>query len=119
MSGGYADLAGKVVVITGGSRGLGAQTAREFAEQGAKVCVVGRDAEALDGVVAGIVKGGGSAIAVQADVTDSTALAWVRELVTMIHLAKFTGAPPSRATPASADRSGPGSGASRWPTARP
>jgi len=79
MSGGYADLAGKVVVITGGSRGLGAQTAREFAEQGAKVCVVGRDAEALDGVVAGIVKGGGSAIAVQADVTDSTALAWVRE----------------------------------------
>lgn len=96
MSGGYADLAGKVVVITGGSRGLGAQTAREFAEQGAKVCVVGRDAEALDGVVAGIVQraaersssvdgggrgleDGGTAIAAIADVTDSAALAWVRE----------------------------------------
>ncbi|MBO2447387.1 SDR family oxidoreductase [Actinomadura barringtoniae] len=79
MSGEFKDLAGKVVVITGGSRGLGAQTAREFAGQGAKVCVVGRDAEALDGVVAGIVKDGGTAIAVTADATDSGALAWVRE----------------------------------------
>jgi 3-oxoacyl-[acyl-carrier protein] reductase len=81
MSGDYSDLTGKVVVITGGSRGLGAQTAREFAEQGAKVCVVGRDGEALEGVAADIVKKGGVAISVAADVTDSAALAWVRERV--------------------------------------
>jgi 3-oxoacyl-[acyl-carrier protein] reductase len=74
----YPDLAGKVVVITGGSRGIGARTARAFAAQGAKVCVVGRDKDALARVVAGITEDGGTAIDVAADVTDSTALDAVR-----------------------------------------
>lgn len=74
----FPDLAGKVVVVTGGSRGIGAQTARAFAAQGAKVCVVGRDSDALKSVVAGISDHGGTAVAVTADVTDSDSLAMVR-----------------------------------------
>lgn len=70
----YPDLAGKVVVITGGSRGIGAATAREFAGQGAKVCVVGRDRDALTQVADDITQAGGIAIAVTADVTDATAI---------------------------------------------
>jgi short-subunit dehydrogenase len=41
-------LAGKVVVITGGSRGLGLAMARVFLRRGAKVAVLARDPEALD-----------------------------------------------------------------------
>ncbi|NUR83196.1 MAG: SDR family oxidoreductase [Nonomuraea sp.] len=73
----YPDLAGKVVVVTGGSRGIGAETARGFAAQGARVCVVGRDQVALDKVRDEI--GGGLAVA--ADVTDAGALATLRERV--------------------------------------
>ncbi|MFI0469175.1 SDR family NAD(P)-dependent oxidoreductase [Saccharopolyspora sp. 5N102] len=70
----YPDLHGKIVLITGGSRGIGAQTARAFAAQGAKVCVVGRDRDALAAVVADITDQGGTAIPAVADVTDSAAL---------------------------------------------
>jgi 3-oxoacyl-[acyl-carrier protein] reductase len=76
---GYPDLRGKTVLVTGGSRGIGAHTARAFAAQGAGVCAVGRARAALDGVVTGITADGGTAIAVAADVTDATALADVRE----------------------------------------
>jgi 3-oxoacyl-[acyl-carrier protein] reductase len=75
----YPDLQDKTVLVTGGSRGIGAHTARAFAAQGAKVCVVGRDRDALDGVVSDLTSGGATAIAVAADVTDAAALARVRE----------------------------------------
>ena len=52
--GSYPDLAGKVAVVTGGSRGIGAATAAAFAANGAAVAVVGRDEAALDGVADGI-----------------------------------------------------------------
>ncbi|MCO5969149.1 SDR family NAD(P)-dependent oxidoreductase [Actinoallomurus soli] len=81
MTSTYSDLAGKVVVVTGGSRGIGARTARAFAAQGAEVCAVGRDTEALARVVAGIARDGGVAIDVAADVTDSAALGAVRDQV--------------------------------------
>jgi len=77
----YSDLRSKTVLITGGSRGIGAQTARAFAAQGARVCVVARDRSALDTVVAGITSAGGTAIAAAADVTDAAALVRVREQV--------------------------------------
>jgi NAD(P)-dependent dehydrogenase (short-subunit alcohol dehydrogenase family) len=58
-----------VVVITGGSRGIGAASARLAAAQGWAVCVnYSRDEAAAQRVVSDIVSGGGRAIAVKADV---------------------------------------------------
>jgi 3-oxoacyl-[acyl-carrier protein] reductase len=72
----YPELNGKVVVVTGGSRGIGAGTARAFAAEGAKVCVVGRDRQALEQVANDVA---GSAVA--ADVTDYAAIEAVRRRV--------------------------------------
>ena len=59
-----------VVLITGGSRGIGAATAVLAAGRGYAVCVNYRsNAQAADAVVTAIVKAGGSAIAVQGDVS--------------------------------------------------
>jgi NAD(P)-dependent dehydrogenase (short-subunit alcohol dehydrogenase family) len=59
----------KVVLITGGSRGIGAATARLAAQRGYAVCVnYHRDRAAADEVVRAIEAGGGRSIAVQADV---------------------------------------------------
>ncbi len=65
----YTDLDGRVAVITGGSRGIGAATAEALAANGAKVVVVGRDEGALAGVATRIEAGGGRALAVRADCT--------------------------------------------------
>jgi 3-oxoacyl-[acyl-carrier protein] reductase len=62
----YPDLAGKVAVVTGGSRGIGAATARALAANGAAVAVIGRDEEALAGIAAGIQERGERALAVLA-----------------------------------------------------
>ncbi|MFE9423275.1 SDR family NAD(P)-dependent oxidoreductase [Kitasatospora sp. NPDC006697] len=77
----HPSLAAKTVLVTGGSRGIGADTARAFAAQGAKVGVVGRDTAALADVVAGITESGGTALALTADVTDAAAVASARDAV--------------------------------------
>lgn len=60
---------GKVVIITGGGRGLGAATAVEAAKRGYAVCVNYRErADRADQVVAAIKDAGGTALAVQADI---------------------------------------------------
>jgi NAD(P)-dependent dehydrogenase (short-subunit alcohol dehydrogenase family) len=60
----------RIIVITGGSRGIGAATARLAAQRGYAVCLgFLQNSEAADAVVAGIAKSGGRAIAVQADVS--------------------------------------------------
>lgn len=56
----------KVVLITGASRGIGAATARAFAEAGAKVALVARSAAQIDALAKEI---GGNAIAVSCDVS--------------------------------------------------
>jgi 3-oxoacyl-[acyl-carrier protein] reductase len=63
-------LEGKVAVITGASRGLGAAFAERFAEEGASLSLAARDLDRLKGVVAGIEERGGAAMATQCDVTD-------------------------------------------------
>jgi len=65
-----AKLNGKVAIVTGGSRGIGAATARRLAAEGAKVVVnYTQSARAADQVVNEIRKDGGEATAVRADVS--------------------------------------------------
>ena len=63
------DLRDEVVVVTGGSRGIGAASARRFAQLGAAVVVSGRDQTAIDAVVASITSAGGRAVGIAADCT--------------------------------------------------
>jgi 3-oxoacyl-[acyl-carrier protein] reductase len=74
----YPDLAGKVAMVTGGSRGIGAATARVLAANGVKVVVSGRDQAAIDSVVNDIHSNGGQAIGAAADVTAFAAIERMR-----------------------------------------
>jgi 3-oxoacyl-[acyl-carrier protein] reductase len=62
-------LKDKIALVTGSSRGIGAEIAFLFAREGAKVALHGRDKEALSAVLAEIVQAGGQAIHVTGDVT--------------------------------------------------
>ena len=69
----WFDLTGKVAVVTGGNGGIGFGMARGLARAGASVAVVGRDAGKSAGAVAELEALGATAIAVEADLTDSAA----------------------------------------------
>ncbi|MBE7549623.1 MAG: 3-oxoacyl-[acyl-carrier-protein] reductase [Anaerolineales bacterium] len=67
------DLSGKVAVVTGSSRGIGAGIAQMLAAQGAKVVVNHRNSpEGAEEVVSAIKVAGGEAIIIQADVSQSS-----------------------------------------------
>lgn len=69
-------LAGKVILVTGASRGIGAAAAKALAGCGAKVIVNYVRARAkADEVIAAIEAAGGQALAIQADVRDRAAVA--------------------------------------------
>ena len=63
-------FAGKVALVAGASRGIGAVTAQAFAQAGAAVVLAARDRQALDAVAEGIRAKGGQALAVPTDVGD-------------------------------------------------
>ena len=68
-------LVGKVALVVGASRGIGAATARAFANAGAHVALAARDAQALESVANAIQEAGGRALAVPTDVSDPAAVA--------------------------------------------
>jgi 3-oxoacyl-[acyl-carrier protein] reductase len=68
-------LQGKVALVTGGSRGIGAAIARRLAKDGASVAITyAKDATSAAAVVKAIEDGGGKALAVQANAVDAKAI---------------------------------------------
>lgn len=74
-------LAGKVAIVTGSGHGLGAETARVLAAQGAKLAIVDIHLEAAQSVVAEIEAAGGQALAVQVDLMSEDAIKAMVEAV--------------------------------------
>src|SRR6186997_1000809 len=69
-----AEFDGRVALIAGASRGIGAGTAETWARAGAAVVIAARSTGALAEVAAKITDAGGRALAVPTDVTDPTAM---------------------------------------------
>src|SRR3954452_20994431 len=65
-----AALNSAVALVTGASSGIGDATARRVAEHGASVVVIARRKNRLDSLVSEIESAGGTALAVEADITD-------------------------------------------------
>ena len=78
-------LTGKVVLITGASRGIGAAAARLFAREGAAVVLAARSTDALDRIVAEVRADGGVADAVPLDLADRSAVRAVVDRVEDLH----------------------------------
>ncbi|MFG2971079.1 MULTISPECIES: SDR family NAD(P)-dependent oxidoreductase [unclassified Streptomyces] len=78
-------LSGKVVFITGASRGIGAAAARLFAAEGAAVVLAARSTDALDRLVKEIRADGGVADAVTLDLADRASIRAAVDRVEELH----------------------------------
>lgn len=67
-------LTDKVALITGAASGLGKEMAERYAQEGAKVCIADLELDAGRKVADGIERSGGTAMAVEMDVTDEKAV---------------------------------------------
>lgn len=75
MTEGERPLEGRVALVTGGSRGVGAAIARMLGQAGASVAINYRDkARRADQVAAGVVAAGAAAITIQADLTSEASV---------------------------------------------
>ena len=72
-------IKGRAALVTGGSRGIGRETARQFLEEGVRVMICGRNAEALEKTRAELAQAGGGEI--HAAVADMTQEADIVRLV--------------------------------------
>lgn len=77
----YPDLAGKVGVVTGGSKGIGAATCWALAANGVKVAVIAREQSGIDGVVDRVRREGGEAIGISADTMSLAEIERMRDRV--------------------------------------
>jgi NAD(P)-dependent dehydrogenase (short-subunit alcohol dehydrogenase family) len=78
-------LTGKVVFITGASRGIGAAAARLFASEGASVVLAARNTTALDALVSRIRTAGGTADSVAMDLSDRASIRGAVDRVEQLH----------------------------------
>ena len=65
------NLTGRVAMITGPAKGMGAGITKAFAAEGARLALVGRDVAAIEPVAEAVRCGGGEAIVVPCDLTDA------------------------------------------------
>jgi 3-oxoacyl-[acyl-carrier protein] reductase len=81
----FTSLTGSSVVVTGASKGIGKGIASVFAEAGAKVLIVGRDASAAQAAADELDAGRGTVTALAADVSDPAGCAAIAAAATMRH----------------------------------
>jgi 3-oxoacyl-[acyl-carrier protein] reductase len=74
MPPGVLSLEGRVALVTGAARGIGAATALALAEAGARVALVDRDGDGVERTAEAIGRAGSDALAITADVTDAPAI---------------------------------------------
>ena len=74
MSPDVLSLEGRVALVTGAARGIGAATALALAEAGARVALADRDGEGIERTADAIGRAGSDALAIPADVTDAPAM---------------------------------------------